>query len=251
MSYPTQLHSPLSILGLCLVIAAGLTERAAAQCNNQVQIKAGETLSSLAERCDVTETRILALNPNIEGSKDLRAGMILNLAAPSDNDAAQRTRAAEDSLLGRFKSYAEEASETLEGGAEAFKQSVEQFIAQNPDLHQRVRRLGERLNVPGLQNTDAQISLSIRTGSPGTPVTLSAIGLPRNQRVAMAGGAPDGEFRILESGRTSAEGTLQTTVLLPQWADPERDFIFVIANREIDVAVRSGVFKVEKRRDRR
>jgi hypothetical protein len=188
--------------------------------------------------------RILDLNPDIQGSKDLRAGMTLNLAAPSASDSAVRAREAAESFLGRLKTYATEATDTLESGAEAVKQSVENFIQQNSDLHQRVRKLGQRLNIPGLETVDAQVSLSLRNGVPGTPVTLSAIGLPSGQRVDIAGGAPDGEYQIIESATTSANGTLQTTVTLPQWADPERDFIFVIANPDINVAVRSGKFDV-------
>ena len=246
MNQQARIRSLLCALSICLLISVIVVEPATAECGKQVEIRAGETLSGLAERCNITETRILDLNPNIEGSKDLRAGMMLNLAAPSASEASERTRSAGDSLMGRLKSYAEDAGETLESGAETLKQSVERFVAQNPDLHQRVRRLGQRLNIPGLEKADAQISLSVRTGTPGTPITLSAIGLPRNQRVEIAGGAPGTEFQILESARTSSDGTLQATVLLPQWADPQRDFIFVIASPQIDVAARSGVFNVEE-----
>ena len=245
-------RSRLSLFTFCLVIATGLTDRAWSQCGKKVQIRSGETLSDLAERCDITEAGILDLNPNIEGSKDLRAGMVLDLAARAPNDVVERTRdTGDDRLLGRLKSYAEEASQTLKGEAEAVKQSVEQFIAQDPDMHQRVRRLGERLNIPGLEKVDAHISLSARKGAPGSPVTLSAIGLPRNQRVEIAGGVPGSAIRILESARTSAEGTLQVTVLLPEWADYQRDFIFVIANHELNVAARSAAFNVERASDSR
>ena len=222
----------------------GQAEPAHAQCGNEVQVKEGETLSSLAERCDITEARILDLNPRIQGSKDLQAGMTLNLAAPSAKDAAAKAREGAKSLLSRLRSYAKEAGQSIEGAAETVTHSIEEFIQRNPDLHQRVRKLGQRLNIPGMEKVEAQVSLSVRKGVPGTPVTLWAIGLPPNQGVEIAGGAPDGDYQIIEPARTSTEGTLQVTVQLPAWADPQRDFIFVIASPNIDVAARSATFDV-------
>jgi hypothetical protein len=93
----------------------------------------------------------------------------------------------------------------------------------------------------------ARHTFSEATGPPGTPVTLSAIGLPPNQRVEIAGGAPEDDYEIIETARTSTEGTLQVTVELPMRADPQRDFIFVIASPTIDVALRSARFDVTKK----
>ena len=228
----------------CLVMALVAAVPAYAQCGRTVHVERGETLSDLARRCDVTEARILDLNPNIEGSKDLRAGMTLSLAAPSGKDAAAQAREAGESLLGRLKSYAEQASRSIEGAAQSASQTVEDFIQRNPDLHQRIRKLGQRLSIPGMDKVEAQVSLSVRKGVPGTPVTLSAIGLPANQRVEIAGGPPGGDYEAIELARSSAEGTLQATVKLPQTADPERDFIFVIAIPSMDIAARSATFDV-------
>lgn len=230
--------------GSCVAISLLFAAPAFARCGNQVQVLEGETLSGLAQRCDVNEARILDLNAGIEGSKDLKAGMPLNLAAPPASDSAATARDAADSLLGRLRSYAKEAGQSLEAAAETVTGSVEDFIRKNPDLHQRVRKLGKHLSVPGMEKVEAQVSLSARLGAPGTPVTLSAIGLPPTQRVEIAGGAPGDEYRVIRSALTSAEGTLQVTEKLPAWADPQRKFIFVIASPDIDVAVRSATFDV-------
>lgn len=237
--------SPLATIALGLTMTVALAQTGETRCGDETQVRAGDTLSGLAERCGITEARILDLNPKIEGSKDLRPGMTLNLAVPSTEEVATWGREASQSLLGRLKSYATEAGRRIEGAVENVSQSIEDFIEQNPDLHHRIRKLGERLNIPSLRKVEAQVSLSVRRGAPGTPVTLSAIGLPPNQRVEIAGGAPDDEYRIIETARTSAKGTLQVTVELPTWADSQRDFIFVIASPKIDVAVRSAAFDVE------
>lgn len=229
---------------LSLTMAVGTVGPAQAQCGNHVEVREGDSLSSIAQRCDVTEARIIDLNPKVEGSRDLKAGMRLDLAPAPAQEGTDRAREAAEGLLGRLKSYAREASESLEGAADKVTRSVEDFLQRNPDLHQRVRKLGQRLNIPGMEKVEAQVSVSVRKGPPGTPVTLWAIGLPANQPVEIAGGAPDGDYQVLETARTSSEGTLQVTVQLPKGADPKRDFIFVIASPELNIAARSATFDV-------
>jgi ElaB/YqjD/DUF883 family membrane-anchored ribosome-binding protein len=229
---------------LCLAMTVALAQTGQTACGEKVEVKQGETLSDLAKRCGVAEARILDLNSNIEGSNDLRAGMTLNLAAPSAEEAADKAREAADSFLSRLKSYARETAQTIDRATKSARESVAEFIQRNPDLHHRIRRLGQDLNIPGMEQVEAQVSLSVRKGAPGTPVTLSAIGLPANQRVEIAGGAPARDYRIIERARTSAEGTLQATIQLPPWADPQRDFIFVIAIPDMNLAVRSARFDV-------
>lgn len=216
-------------------------------CGDQVQVRENESLSDIARRCNVTESKILDLNPDIQGAVDLRAGMKLSLAAPPPAETAARAREAAQSFLQRLKGYAREAGRSLESATETVTGSVQDFLARNPDLHQSVRRLGQKLNIPGMEKVEAQVSLSVRKGPPGTPVTLSAIGLPANQRVEIGGGPPDGDYDILASALTSAEGTLQVTVQVPEQADPHKDFIFVVAAPEIDLAARSATFDVVER----
>jgi LysM repeat protein len=230
--------------GLVLTVTAAPIGPAQAQCGPKVQVRAGDTLSSIAERCDVTEAKILDLNPKVEGSRDLRAGMELALTPPSGQDTIARAREAGESLLGRLKSYAREAGQAVEGAAEQVTGSVQDFLQRNPDLHQRVRKLGQRLSIPGMDKVEAQVSMSVRKGPPGTAVTLSAIGLPANQPVEIAGGAAGSEYQVLDQSRTSADGTLQVTVQVPESADPQRDFIFVVANTKIELAARSATFDV-------
>jgi LysM repeat protein len=237
-SFATQ----TSISAILLILALAVPARA--QCGRQVEVQQGDTLSSIATRCDVTEAKILDLNPKIEGSRDLRAGMTLSLAAPAAQDRAARAREAGESLLGRLRSYAREAGDAVEGAAESVTSSVEDFVKQNPDLHQRVRKLGQRLNIPGMEKAEAQVSLSVRKGPPGTTVTLSAIGLPADQRLEIGGGPPESDYAVLEQARTSRDGTLQVTVQVPKDADPKRDFIFVVAAPTLNVAARSASFDV-------
>ncbi|MGE4256842.1 MAG: LysM domain-containing protein [Xanthobacteraceae bacterium] len=241
LKLPTVVLTPSVLFAAIVLFAAS----AWAECGGQVLVQKGETLSDLATRCNVTEARILDLNPRIEGSKDLRPGMTLSLIASASKNANAGAREAMNSLVGRLKSYAKDADESIDEIAGSVTESVEDFIARNPDLHHRVRKIGQRLNIPGVGKMEPQISLSARRGPPGTSVTISSIGLPGNQPVQIAGGASTGgDYEILDTARTSAEGTLQVTVVVPKGADPKRDFVFVIASSNIDLALRSAKFDV-------
>jgi hypothetical protein len=73
-----RLTRSLALQAGCLV---GLAVAAQAKCGEEAQVRPDDTLSSIAARCDVTERRILHLNPAIEGTKDLRVGMALKLSS--------------------------------------------------------------------------------------------------------------------------------------------------------------------------
>jgi LysM repeat protein len=234
----------LTLLGACVLLTEASAQTVPNRCGSEVQVRTGETLSSIAARCDVTETRILDLNPSVQGSKDLKVGMSLKLASPPGQDMVTTAKDAAAKFLDRLGSYGREASQKLEQGAEHIVGSVSEFVERNPDLHQRVRKLGQRLSIPGMEKVEAQVSLSVRRGIPGTSVTLSVIGLPPDQRVEIGGGVPEGDYAVLESARTTAQGTLQATVQLPRDVDPARDFIFVVASADHNIAVRSARFDV-------
>jgi hypothetical protein len=205
-------------------------------------VKSQDSLSTIAARCDVSEGKILRLNPGIDGTKDLRPGMTLALLDSSRS--GQATRESTGDVFGRLQSYATQAGQNIEDFAKQATQSVEDVIKSNPDLHQRVVKLGRKLHIPGVDGVTPQISLSTDHGVPGTPVTLSAIGLPGHQHVSIAGGRAGSDYKLLAEAQTSAAGTLQLTLNVPDWADPGKDFIFVVASPEHDVAVRSPRFSV-------
>lgn len=235
---------PLASICFALAAISASTVTALARCGQQVEVQTGDTLSSIATRCEVTEAKILDLNPKVQGSRDLRPGMELALTPPAGQDTFARAREAGESLLGRLKSYAREAGQAVEGAAEQVTGSVQDFLQRNPDLHQRVRKLGQRLSIPGMEKVEAQVSMSVRRGPPGTSVTLSAIGLPANQPIEIAGGAPGSDYQVLDQSRTSADGTLQVSVQVPENAEARSDFIFVVANSKIELAARSATFDV-------
>jgi uncharacterized membrane protein YtjA (UPF0391 family)/LysM repeat protein len=215
---------------LCSFLAEDVA--AQGQCGDTVVVQRGDTLSSIAERCGVPERRLLSANRTVEGSEDLRVGMSLSLRSPEE-------RAGE-----RLESFARRAGEELSGLAREFGSSVEDLLNKNPDLKQRLRSLGDRLNIPGVESEKAKVSLSVESGPTGSPVTLSAIGLPANASVVIGAGPPRAAYEVLDYARTTADGTLRVTVRVPDWADPSQAMMSVVAAANDAWTVRSPRFDV-------
>ena len=51
-------------------------------CGAKAVVQRGDTLSRIAERCEISEGDLLRANPDVEGSADLRVGMELSLRSP-------------------------------------------------------------------------------------------------------------------------------------------------------------------------
>jgi LysM repeat protein len=198
-----------------------------------VTVQRADTLSRIAERCSVSEGRLLRANPRIQGSDDLRAGMELKLPAAGDLQ-----------LGGALRSFAQEAGDALSGLAREFGSSVEDLLNKNPDLQQRLRGVGDRLNIPGVDAGQAQVTLSSESGATGSAVTVSATGLPKNAAVVIGAGPPRQAYDVLDRARTTVDGTLQATVLVPEWADIGKPLVFVIAATDGEWTARSPVFQV-------
>jgi LysM repeat protein len=225
----------VAVGALCLTEATAQVA-VRSSCGPSVTVARGDTLSRIAERCDVSELAILRANPRIDGSSDLQVGMELKLEGVGGFSL--------DRAANRLQSYAQEAGDALANFAGKIGSSVEDLLNSNPDLHQRLRQLGDRLSIPGVDADKARISFEPPRGPPGTPVTISAVGLPPNAPVTIAGGPPRSAHEILDRARTSSDGTLQATVRVPEWAGDHRRFVFVVANADGTLRARSQAFEV-------
>ncbi len=203
-------------------------------CGDWITISRSDTLSGIAQRCDTTEAAILRANPGIEGSDDLQAGAELNL--PSGPSGGTTTD--------RLKSLARETGDALTAMARELGSSVEDLLNKNPDLQQRLKQLGDRLNIPGVDASKAQVSLSPQSGAAGTSVTLSASGLPSDAAVVIGGGAPRSAYEVLDRARTTADGTLQAAVRIPEWAGDRERFVLTLSAPDGSWKVRSAPFQV-------
>ncbi|WP_230530898.1 LysM peptidoglycan-binding domain-containing protein [Microvirga roseola] len=225
---------PLLALVLTLGGSPALAQTST-ECGSSIVVRRADTLSSIAERCNVSELDILRANPRIRGSADLVAGQELRLPEEGSPSA---------STAERLGSAAREAGDALADIARDFGSSVEDLLRKNPDLHERLRRLGGELDIPSLDVSKAQVSVTPEEGATGTPVTVSAVGLPKNVPVRIGLGAPRSAYEIVADARTSADGTLQVNVEIPDWAGEEDRVVFVVEGRERNWNVRSEPFRI-------
>lgn len=83
-----------------------------------------------------------------------------------------------------------------------------------------------------------------RAGAPGTPVTVRAEGFAPQAMVDIGFGRVDSEYDVLETVQTDAAGNLTTEVVVPDFAEPEDIWVFVVANTQTGAKAASSPFDV-------
>lgn len=74
---------------------------------------------------------------------------------------------------------------------------------------------------------EAQLSVSPQRGETGASVTLEARGLIPRATITIGFGQAQSEYEILESLEADQDGSLRTTARVPDWAEADRDYVFV------------------------
>jgi hypothetical protein len=227
----------------CLLLATALivgSLPASAQsppstCGDKVTVMRADTLSSIAGRCNVDEAQIMRANPGIRRSTDLVVGAELSLSTGAPPAS---------SGVDRLGSAAREAGEALADIARGFGASIEDLLQKNPDLSQRLRRLGEQFDIPALDLNRAQVTAAPEAGPTGTVVTVSAIGLPKEVPVRIGLGGLQSAYEVVDRARTEADGSLRVTIPVPDWAGDKDRIVFVVAGENDDWKVRTAPFRV-------
>ncbi|MBP0615487.1 LysM peptidoglycan-binding domain-containing protein [Jiella mangrovi] len=197
-----------AVAGL-LVLGSAAQSWAADSCGKETVVEPGDTISAIASRCDVSEGLILRANPRIDSSADLRVGQSVSLTGPMDK------------LSSMASSAGQQLSQAADNVGSRVKSSVEGFLNENPQLQSNIRDLGSRLGLSDGQQP-AEVSLDPASPTPGTTVTVSATGLPKDSPVLIGGGNPGAAFTELDKARTTPDGTLQAAVKLPDDMNGER-----------------------------
>ena len=228
-----------AVAAACALLAGAAWSQPArsSPCGDAVAVVRGDTLSRIAQRCDVGEGALLAANPRVRDSGDLEVGTRLSLRRAASDD-----RSRPDDAAARLGALASRTGEALGGIAGEVGSSVEDLLGQTPALREQLRRLG----LPGVDARAKPPAIAIfpRQGPVGTSVTLSAVGLPPNATVAVGGGPRRAAYEVLDQVRTTGDGTLDATVQVPGWATDAGSFVFVVADAKRDLRVRSDAFTV-------
>jgi hypothetical protein len=121
---------------------------------------------------------------------------------------------------------------------------VDSLLDKNPDLRQRLGGIGDRIKSSNVDVSKAEILVAPGNGTVGTTVTVSVKGLPADTAVVIGGGAPRTAYEVLQQARTSADGTLQATVRIPDWSTGQERFVVTFAAEEAEWKVRSAPFQI-------
>ncbi|GGC53720.1 LysM peptidoglycan-binding domain-containing protein [Chelatococcus reniformis] len=215
---------------LALAFAAPPAQAATSDCpGGTTTVERGDTLSSIAARCDVAEAVIIAANPAILGSGDLQIGSTVRASGPP---------AAALKLAKQFNDLANDTATALGRIAGAVDTSLRDLVDRNPDLKSRLERFAGQLGV-GDAAPDAprpEVTAKAADGGAGL-VRIAAKGLPKESAIVIGAGPPQGAYAVLTAARTSAAGTLDEAVRLPDWmAGP---VVFVLRDDANNITARS------------
>lgn len=225
----------LAALGLLTLPASGQT--VAGPCGDTVVVQRDDSLSSIAERCDVPEGRLIRLNPRIEGSRDLRVGMELRTRRDGETTAG--------SVLDRLGSVAGETADALSGIARDLESSAKGFLERNPEIGRRLERFEDRLRGSGTASISGTVTAArVDTGS-GEALAVTAQGLPPDTPIALGIGRPQAAYEIVEQVRTKADGTLERNVPIPDWAARMSRITVVVAAENGEWSIRSQPVRLE------
>jgi hypothetical protein len=100
--------------------------------------------------------------------------------------------------------------------------SLEALQAANPQLaNPNIIHVGTELNIPnGEADQQPQVSISPQQGVPGTEIAVNASGFPANTEVMVGIGRAESETATSTTVTTDANGNLETTITVPEFADP-------------------------------
>jgi hypothetical protein len=239
MARPALMTLALATFGMLASAAAQTPENS---CGDRITVQRGDTLSRIAERCNVSERALIRLNPRIEGSRDLRVGMEI---------AVRGSGAATGGALDRFGSMAGEAAGALSDFARDLGSSAEDLLEKNPDLRQRLEGMGQRLRGvlgPSPEKSGpaqaGEIAVSRHEVAAGESLEITAKGLPENTQVSVGAGAPQGAYDVVQTARTDAAGTLKLAVRMPDWVAELRSVVVLVAAQDGSWSIRSEPVRV-------
>lgn len=87
----------------------------------------------------------------------------------------------------------------------------------------------EEATVPATETpTAGSVTIAPTSGPPGTAVQITATGLPADETVQIGIGPANSEYDIIDSALTDATGALNTQVAVPEYAEVNENWIFVV-----------------------
>jgi len=138
--------------------------------------------------------------------------------------------ASAQSLIDKAREAVQDAGNKIEDAARDAGRSASDFLADNPDLNRDILDLGQRMGLPGFDDSKpyegAVLAVRPLAGPPGGKVKLTAAGFAGNAEVRIGFGPPGRPQDAIATATASDRGTLRTTVPVPAGAPPGETMVF-------------------------
>ena len=254
-------------------------ERLDGQCEQFVSLKRGETLSDIAEYCDVPVAAILDANPRLYGPRQIRAGDVIRLPDVRGEVYEGRRRF---SYRGRYYNddylpagvletdnrgrlfYTVRPGDTLAQISHVYDVSLRDIAGLNPDLRPRRLEIGERVYLPGYAEyaprvreterrhskwegrLDPLVSIYPDRGPRDGEILIVGDGFKQGGEVALYLGRERGEMTRIRVVEADGDGRIRETLRLPE--DYRYDEAYWAARPADGDYVLSEAYKVDRGR---
>jgi hypothetical protein len=89
-----------------------------------------------------------------------------------------------------------------------------------------------------------EATVSPTSAAPGTTLNVRASGLPANSLVEIGVGPPESEFRVTDTARTDASGSVSTTIRVPEWVSSGREYVVAVVTPDYRQKAISNRFRI-------
>jgi LysM repeat protein len=210
-------------------------ERRDGECERTVRVRRGDTVSGIAELCDVPARAIMAANPGLYSPHQLSVGQRLNIPAVRGEvyEGAPGLRYGNAYDRGYAPDYGHDSvqyyrvrrGDTLAEISDRFNVSLRTIARLNPGVNPYSLDVGERLALPAHAEPDyydrrgpdyryraadvtyePAIEISPLRGAPGTLIKVNASDLPPDTDVALYVGHTRDDLQEYHRFRTDSDG---------------------------------------------
>jgi hypothetical protein len=216
----------VSLLGAALIAVSVPGAMAQSSCGVTTKAGAGETLTAIAERCNVSVTALREANPALQDN--VAEGTDVAIPTASADAAA----ADGSDILGRAGELLRDAGKEIEEAAKAAGESVSDYVNSNPNIGRDIREFGERYGLPGFApaSADAGAGITLTPAAPkaGEEITITVSGLRAETEAEIGLGPSRTDYEVVTKATTDAAGRLETKLTLPDWVSASESIVIVV-----------------------
>ena len=123
--------------------------------------------------------------------------------------------------------------------------TVDALMTANPAIENAAFIIvGQEITIPDGSAAPGQFAIAPTSGPTGTEVQLTAEGFDPNTQIDVGFGPVESEYDVIDTVTSGVNGSVNTTVSVPSYADSELEWVFVLAAPGGNPRLISDVFDV-------